>query len=188
MSDPSFGLEDERAATKALVSALGAISDRGGRPRFDTIIWEALCEAIALVDTLPDQERKWLRGGSGGWGMVGLTRSEAEDIERARQMMGLQPGDALRAGSTAADVDRALSVCKWLAWCRRPEEADDFHKVVYLAALNKEVAATKLWDRSRHGKRSTLRDIRQTAIGLIRKGLEAETRITFTQGGFTVGS
>lgn len=85
------------------------------------ILWCLIQDAIAAVDSLPDQDRRWLKSGfrSGGWANIVNTKWDVALVERLRLMSAMKPTDdgEPKTQPQRREIDRALDVLEWLRWC-----------------------------------------------------------------------
>ncbi|WP_298962453.1 hypothetical protein [uncultured Methylobacterium sp.] len=148
----------------------------GAKATHRQAIWLLLTEALDLLDRIPDQEKRWLYSGtrSGGWGGVGLTRAEMEEIERLRVLSSML-SPAGRAGYMPQrdEVDRSLGVVEWLRWCSVGED-HSLQKAAVLLARGSEDAAVRAWSKSGRSRiRQAVYEIRTQVVGRILSGLKA---------------
>ena len=140
------------------------------------VIWCLLCEAVDVVDRLPDQEKRWLSSGtrSGGWNMVGLTYAELMELERIRLLSAMKPYDGVtRVAPQSNDVDRALGVMSWLNWCNAARLPHRLKRAaVALARGGESDIVHRIYCPTRKPNRQNINEIKVRTVGFITNGLK----------------
>lgn len=178
MTEPKNRREAAERARRWLTDGFRLTQARGLAPAPHTIIWQLILDAVTIIEGLPDQEKKWLTSGSrsGGWNMIGMTADDAREIERARLMTGMAPGDHLKGSSQALDVERAVGVTEWLRYCQTPRLKVSLSKAAYLLAMGRREEACVWFRPNNRAATSRQRDkicseIRLQACGMILSAL-----------------
>jgi hypothetical protein len=167
-----------------------AREQRGERATHVDVIWCLIQNAVLTMDRSPDQERRWLTSGyrSGGWNSVGLTYTEARQLEALRCHAAMVPYDTMRdAALSAHEQDRALDVMTFLRWCgvyiksRKPEQ---MRKAAIALAKGGDCNLFRLiWvGRDKDITRSAVSKFRQVLAGHILAGLREECGIVPAEG------
>lgn len=184
MNETQFKPEDADRALKILNDAVEDLYARNVPVVAADLVWDLLVDAARTIESLPDQDRRWLSSGSrsGGWNMIGMSSSEARAIEKARLMSGIMPGDALKMSAQAVDVDRAIDVIEWLRFCQSERRGLVLQKSAYWAAAGHAMRAQAHFRPAAPKKQRTLNklmlEIKAQATGLILLGFTETFGIT----------
>ncbi|TYO65429.1 hypothetical protein FXV83_15955 [Bradyrhizobium hipponense] len=149
--------------------------------RHNDVIWQLLVESVAIVDKLPDQEKRWLTSGrrSGGWNMIGMSRAELIEIERIRLLSAMKPFDGdTKTAPQRDDIDRALGVLEWLRWCNCARMPKRLVKAAMALARggDKDIVHRHYRPNSKP-KHTDIHEIRTRTVGFILKGLKNDLGI-----------
>lgn len=158
----------------------------GERASHRDAIWCLLCEAVQVVDRLPDQERRWLTSGtrSGGWNMVGMSLAELREIERIRLLSAMKPYDgSARVSPQSEAIDRALDILGWLNWCNVARMPQRLKKAAIALARGGDTDAVhRIYCPNRKLNRQNISEIKTRTIGFILTGLKNEAGIIPGEG------
>jgi hypothetical protein len=153
-----------------------AFALKGDRARHIDVIWSLLSEAVATVDNIPDQEKRWLTSGhrSGGWNMIGMTRADMLEIDRIRLLSAMKPYDGqTKCAPQRDDIDRALGVLEWMRWCNAARLPDRLAKAaIALARGGDQELVHRLYCPTRKPNRQNVNEIRARTAGYIMTGLK----------------
>jgi hypothetical protein len=154
---------------------------KGDEARHADVIWQLLVEAVEVIDKTPDQERSWLTSGSrsGGWNMIGMSRSELVEIERLRLHSAMKSFDGeTKYAPQRDDSDRGLGVLGWLRWCSTARLPDRLTKAaVALARGGDKEIVHRLYCPTRKPHRQNVYEIKARTIGFIMNGLKKDLGI-----------
>lgn len=175
----SVSSEDRQTVLRWLRHGRELATDiKGERACHRDVIWSLLVEAVAVIDRLPDQEKRWLTSGtrSGGWNMVGLTASDLKDIERIRLLSAMKPYDGqTKVTPQSGDIDRAIGVMGWLTWCNSARLPDRLKKAAIALAKGGETDAVhRIYCPTRKPNRQNIHEIKTRTVGLILAGLKTD--------------
>lgn len=178
----SVSSEDRQVALRWLRHGAELAQDlKGDRAVHRDVIWSLLVEAVAVIDRLPDQDKRWLSSGtrSGGWNMVGLTVADLRDIERVRLLSAMKPYDGqTKVTPQSFDIDRAIGVMGWLTWCNSARLPDRLKKAALALAKGGETEVVhRIYCPTRKPNRQNIHEIKTRTIGLILAGLKADLGI-----------
>lgn len=183
----AFSIDDRSRLLRWLGQGAGlAKAKKGERARPADVIWILLQNAVQVMDQQPDNEKRWLTSGyrSGGWNQVGLTYSEAKELERLRAHAAIQPHDGgSERISLAHEQDRAYDVLSFLRWCGvhvKTKRAPQMRRAaVVLAQQGDGEVFRKLWlEGNRDGiSRQAVSKFRQVLCGHILAGLREDCGI-----------
>lgn len=155
---------------------------KGEKARHRDVIWCLLSEAVEIVDRLPDQDKRWLTSGtrSGGWSMVGMSKSELKELERVKTLSAMSPFEGTtKVSPQSADVDRALGVLEWMRWLNQSRLAERLKRATVAMARGGETEAVRRLY-SPTGKmrdRQALYEVKTKAVGFILSGLRRDLGI-----------
>lgn len=169
--------EDRRKALSWLNHGVElARSLKGEQIKVRDVIWCLLTDAIDMIDRTPDQERRWLTSGSrsGGWGMVGMSAAELQQIERIRILSAMTPCDSgNRYSPQQNDLERALGVMSWLRWCNSARQPERLTKAAVVLARNGDHEAVhRIYCPTRKPNRQNINEIKTRTVGYILNGLK----------------
>jgi len=193
-SQASLSPTEERAQILRWLSHGAELAwDRHGeRATHDHVIWCLVEEAIDIIDRQPDQEKRWLTSGtrSGGWNMVGLTISEAMQMEAIRIMSAMKPYDGQATYKPQRDdVEKAMTVLDWLRFCHVGFNGKNLVKaIVALARGGDSELVYRVYDPQGKRKltRQLIHEIRKRCAtyilaGLRQKGIVAAHNTAFVE-------
>lgn len=152
----------------------------GERATHDHVIWCLVEEAIDILDRQPDQEKRWLTSGtrSGGWNMVGMTISEALQMEEIRILCAMKPYDGNASYKPQRDdVEKAMTVLDWVRFCHDMHNGKALVKaIVALARGGDAEIVYRIYDpaRKRKWSRQMIHEVRKRCATYIRAGLQRQ--------------
>jgi hypothetical protein len=158
----------------------------GERATHHDVIWQLIVEAVEAIDKTPDRERRWLTSGKrSSWNMTGMTRAELVALERIRLQSGMKPFDgAANYRPRGEDLERALDVMSWLAWCNSARSGDRLRKAAVALARDGDVEIVRaIYCPERKSRDSQIaHDVRTRVVGYIKTGLRDDLGIVPGEG------
>lgn len=163
-----------------------ALKLRGERARHTDVIWQALCEALELIEKDEDQEKRWLSSGTrcSLASLQGMSLQEAFELQVAQMMDAMgAPGTKVNTRPATGDHDFMMDVLAWLRFCVTKRDPDNrLGKAVAAIALGNDVSAVARI-MGRPVTRRTVEDIRDVRVPrLILRGLRDRFNLVPSEG------